>query len=239
MTAVSFFGVALAKLFLVMNPIFVLPSYLSLTSSCSTKERNSAAMRSCIFAFCLLTFFALLGKWFLAFMGIGLDIFRVAGGILLFASGYSMVTAPSSSDKDMPLKEKVMDVSKDVVNKVSKDVLSVSDDVLDVSKDVSIFPLGFPLIAGPGSISILLGLMSDVSDSLPFYVSIICVIAVILLVVFCAMMVGQHIMKFLGKSGQNILQKVAGLVISAIAVQMVFSGAIGTCTDLLKIVSSS
>ena len=210
LSAFDFFLEALVKLLVVVNPLFVLPTYLSLTGSATEEERKKIGLKGCLFGFFLLVFFALWGKWFLEVVGISLNAFRVSGGILLFCSGYSMVTSPPREEG--PVKEKG-----------SK-----------ASKDVSIFPLGFPMIAGPGGISVLLVLMSEVPNTLPFQLTVVSVIGLIMAAIFLVMMMGQSIMTFLGKSGESVMEKIFGLLIASIAVQMIFSGAVGAVTEFLK-----
>lgn len=207
MSAFTFFLSSLAKFLLVVNPIFVLPTYLSLTGLASPEEKTSIAIKSCVFAFSLCVFFALFGEWFLGLMGISLNALRFGGGILLFFAGYSMISAVPEEEASSKAK---------------------------ASKDVAIFPLGFPMIAGPGGISILLTLMSEVPKEIPFQLSIVSVVGVVIGSVFLAMVTGQKIVKLLGKSGINIMQKVSGLLISFVSAQMVLAGAVGGTIECLK-----
>lgn len=206
MSAAAFFFSALTKMILLVNPLYALPAYLSLTASCSEEDRRSVAIKSCVFAAALWIFFAILGNWFLSMVGISHGAFRLGGGILLFTCGYFMVTGPSTSE-DTPEKE----TSKPVKSK--KNV-----------PDVSIFPLGFPLITGPGIISVTVGLIAETPNTLPFQVAMIGAIGVIVGTIFVSMLFGPVILKMLGTAGAAIMQRICGLLIVCIAIQMITSG---------------
>ncbi len=189
-------------LMVTMDPPGMVPIFLALTVGMTRAERKLVAVRGALISFCLLVAFALFGDGILSALGISMSAFRIAGGILLFWIGCEMIF-----EKRQERKEKTTETA------ISKDNIA----------HLAAFPLAMPLIAGPGAISatILLGSkMETVLDKL----ALVGVIFIASLVVLLAMLAAGLIDRFLGETGRNILTRILGMMLTALAVQFVIDG---------------
>lgn len=182
-----------------MNPMGIMPVFLTMTSELTKKERRKTAIKAVITATFVLVLFAFAGEYLFSFFGISVAGLKVVGGVLFFVMGYDMLNARLS-----PIKIKPEDVDKYV-------------------DDISITPLGIPMIAGPGAITnaiVLMGESTDYGSKMNVIISIILVSIVLLSVLIGAV----GITKFLGDTGNKIMMKLMGLIVMVIAVEFFFSG---------------
>jgi len=185
--------------FTLINPLGVMPVYLTMTDGLSKKARKKTAVKAILTAFLVLVLFAVSGKYLFDFFGISVAGLKVVGGVLFFIMGYDMLNARLSR---MKLREEEVD---------------------DYVDDVAITPLGIPMIAGPGAITNAIVLMGDAKSLMgrgEVIISIILVSLVSLLILLGA----TGITKFLGSSGNKILMKFMGLIVMMIAVEFFFQG---------------
>ena len=182
-----------------MNPMGIMPVFLTMTSELSKKERRRTAINATVTATLILMMFAFLGEYLFTFFGISVSGLQVVGGVLFFIMGYDMLNARLS-----PIKITAEEVDKYV-------------------DDISITPLGIPMIAGPGAITnaiILMGESKSIADSTLVLGSILLVSVVLMLVLISAV----GITKFLGEKGNKIMMKLMGLIVMVIAVEFFFAG---------------
>ena len=182
-----------------MNPMGIMPVFLTMTSELSKKERRNTAIKAVATATAVLILFAFAGRYLFEFFGISVAGLKVVGGVLFFVMGYDMLNARLS-----PMKIKAEDVEKYV-------------------DDISITPLGIPMIAGPGAITnaiVLMGESTDYTSKTMVITSIILVSVTLLLVLFGAV----GITRFLGDKGNKIMMKLMGLIVMVIAVEFFFAG---------------
>ncbi len=185
--------------FTLINPLGVMPVFLSMTDGLSRKARKNTAIKAMATALGVLLLFALLGKYMFDFFGISVAGLKVVGGILFFYMGYDMLNARLSR---MKLREDEVDAYVD---------------------DIAITPLGIPMIAGPGAITNAMVLMGDAKNIMErgeVIVSIVLVSIISLLILLGA----TGIIKFLGTSGNKIMMKLMGLIVMVIAVEFFFQG---------------
>ena len=185
--------------FTLMNPMGIMPVFLTMTSELSKKERKKTAIKATVTATLILMMFAFLGEYLFTFFGISVSGLQVVGGVLFFIMGYDMLNARLS-----PIKITAEEVDKYV-------------------DDISITPLGIPMIAGPGAITnaiILMGESKSIADSTLVLGSILLVSVVLMLVLISAV----GITKFLGEKGNKIMMKLMGLIVMVIAVEFFFAG---------------
>ncbi len=185
--------------FTLINPLGVMPVFLSMTDGLSRKARKNTAIKAMATALGVLLLFALLGKYMFDFFGISVAGLKVVGGILFFYMGYDMLNARLSR---MKLR---------------------GDEVDAYVDDIAITPLGIPMIAGPGAITNAMVLMGDAKNIMErgeVIVSIVLVSIVSLLILLGA----TGIIKFLGTSGNKIMMKLMGLIVMVIAVEFFFQG---------------
>jgi multiple antibiotic resistance protein len=182
-----------------MNPMGIMPVFLTMTSELTPSERRKTALKAIITAGFVLITFAFLGEYLFTFFGISVAGLQIVGGIIFFIMGYDMLNAKLS-----PMKIRAEDVEKYV-------------------DDISITPLGIPMIAGPGAITnaiILMGESKNYLDSSLVITSIVLVLITLTLVLFGAV----GITKFLGDKGNKIMMKLMGLIVMVIAVEFFFAG---------------
>jgi len=185
--------------FTLMNPLGIMPVYLTMTSSLTKKERARTAIKATITATATLILFAFAGRYLFDFFGISVAGLKVVGGIIFFIVGYDMLNARLSR---MKIKE---------------------EEVEDYVNDISITPLGIPMIAGPGAITNAIVLMGDAPDYASKMMVVIAILLVALVIVF-SLLGASGILKFMGEQGTKILTKLMGLIVMVIAVEFFFSG---------------
>lgn len=182
-----------------MNPLGVMPVFMSMTAGLDVKQRRRTAYKALFTAFFTLVIFAFGGQMLFNFFGISVAGLKVVGGILFFLMGYDMLNARISRLK--------MD----------------QDDVGSYVDDISITPLGIPMIAGPGSITNAIILM-DQSKSILEKSILISAILGVCLVVLIILLSGASILKVLGETGNKVMMKLMGLIVMVIAVEFFFTG---------------
>jgi len=185
--------------FTLMNPLGIMPVYLTMTSSLTKKERARTAIKATITATATLILFAFAGRYLFDFFGISVAGLKVVGGVIFFIVGYDMLNARLSR---MKIKE---------------------EEVEDYVNDISITPLGIPMIAGPGAITNAIVLMGDAPDYASKMMVVIAILLVALVIVF-SLLGASGILKFMGEQGTKILTKLMGLIVMVIAVEFFFSG---------------
>ncbi len=196
--------------FTLVNPLGIMPVYLTMTSSLSKKERNKTAIKATLTATVTLLMFAFVGKYLFDFFGISVAGLKVVGGIIFFFVGYDMLNARLSRIK------------------VSE------DEVEEYVDDISITPLGIPMITGPGAITnaiVLMGEAKDIATKTDVVISIILVTATVLVTLLGA----SGIIKFIGDKGIKIMTKLMGLIVMVIAVEFFFSGVTPYVQNMLNI----
>jgi multiple antibiotic resistance protein len=188
-------------LFVVVDPIGLTPIFLSITHGYSGDVRRRIAMRACLLAGLVLTGFALGGDWLLRQLGITIPAFRIAGGLLLFATAFDMVlgwrSAREARTAEQALEEHV--------------------------HNVAAFPLAIPLMAGPGAITATV-LLAGQSRSLTGLAVLIGIIASVLIVCVVVFLFASRIAKLMGITAGIVLSRLFGVLLAALAVQYVVDG---------------
>ncbi len=196
---IEFYITAFVTLFLVIDPIGLLPMFISLTYDHAPK-RASIAIRACLIAIVILAVFGLVGEKLLDFIGIGLPAFRISGGLLLFLIAVEML-----------------------FNKRAQRREEQSEDTPE-GDDPSVFPLATPLIAGPGAMAAMILLASDMQNS-PTAIAVVmaAMVSVVALVGFGFLM-GNALERLLGKTGITVITRLMGMLLAALSVQFVVDG---------------
>ncbi len=186
-------------LFTMINPLAVVPIFISLTDSFSLAESRRVAVKASLVSFITLTLFALSGKVIFDFFGISVDGLKVIGGILFFIMGYEMLRGRT----------------------VPKKVENESND--NFGGEVAITPLAIPMITGPGSITMVIIFMQS-ADSILMKGEIISGILIVTFFTAIILISGRKLMSFLGPSGSNVMMRLMGLIVMLIAVEFFFAG---------------
>lgn len=186
----------------VVDPVGLAPLFAGLTEGRAPAERRRIARTGVLVAAGVLYVFALAGKELLAALGVSLAAFRIAGGMLLFLVAIEMVFARQSG---------------------LRSTTSTEDAEAHRRADVSVFPLAIPLIAGPGAIASVMLLMGE-AGSWTSQLAVLAVLAAVLAITFAALLAASRVVKLLGVTGTNVVGRVLGIVLAALAVQFIIDG---------------
>jgi len=195
--------VAFTTFFATIGPLDVAMMFAALTADDTAQHKRAMAIRGTLTATIILVVFALVGEKLLVLLGISLAAMRTAGGILLLLIGIEMVFARSSGAVTTTEKE-------------SREA--------ELKKDISIFPLATPLIAGPGAMGAAILLTANEEGDIAGIVIIIACLLAVLLFTFIALLVAGKIQHLLGVIGMQVVTRVMGVLLAALAVQFMFDG---------------
>ncbi|WP_373491711.1 MarC family protein [Parasphingorhabdus sp.] len=203
---IELFISAFITFFVVIDPPGCAPIYASLTSDASPRERRIMALRAIVVAAIILLVFALFGEQLLSALGISLDSFRIAGGIMLFLIALEMVFEKRTERRE--------DRAQEIIEQPE-------------IEDVSIFPMAMPMIAGPGSIAAVM-LLTSKHDGLENAVTILAALGTVLLLTLIGLIAAGPLMRILGNKVEAVITRVLGVILGALAVQFVVDGLNGS-----------
>ncbi len=193
--------VAFSAIFFVVDPLAVLPIFLAMTANETPAQKRATALRAAITCGITLTVFAAAGSLIFRFFGITLGAFKIAGGVLLFLVALDMMQARPSRTRTTP-EEQQEGIEK---------------------QDVAIIPLAIPLLSGPGSIATVMVLMTrhkQLVYTIPVFVSIF----VTAVVTWLMLRGAEWLERRLSKTFMNVVTRVMGLILAAVAVEFVIGG---------------
>lgn len=190
--------------FLVVEPISLVPVFASLTEGANVAYRRRMAIKSVIVATFIIVGFALSGAGFLDAMGISIDSFRIFGGLLLFLVALEMVFARESGTR------------------------TSTDEQAESRRraDISVFPLAFPFMSGPGALTTILLWFGPVSVTQQpvIFAGLLAAALLVLLISLGMMLAAGPLMRVLGATGTNVANRLLGVVLGALAVQFIVDG---------------
>jgi multiple antibiotic resistance protein len=195
---------AFATIFAIVNPVANVPIFEAVTDGYSRELKRKVIIKICMVTLVILFVFGIFGQWIFSIYGITIPAFKVAGGLLLFSVAYDMLHGKTSQTK---------------LSKVDEEQFSSAE-------VVGIVPLGIPLFAGPGSITIVMILVSE-SVGNGDMVSLAAVFLAITLTVIISylLLINSHrVFAFMGKSGAMAFTRIMGILLSAVAINFVLSG---------------
>jgi multiple antibiotic resistance protein len=203
---------AFVTLFVVIDPIGLTPLFLAMTRGANRSARRIIALRAVLVAAVLLTAFGLVGEAILGVFGITMPAFRIAGGLLLFLTALDMLFERRSQRR--------------------KDQ---SEQEHPLADDPSVFPLATPLIAGPGSMAAMILLVGEADGALETGAMVAMMLGVLALVAGFFLSAGL-LERVLRETGINVLTRLLGMLLAALAVQFVLDGFIdmGVFTPLIN-----
>jgi multiple antibiotic resistance protein len=167
------------------------------------------ARRAVIISAVILTVFALVGGPFLKIMNINIESFRIFGGLLLFLIALEMVFARSPGTRTS---------SKEQQENEEKE-------------DISVFPLAFPFIAGPGALATILLAFGGAAGNPELFTGLLVIVFVVLLITLGVLYLATPAMRVLGVTGTNVISRMFGVLLGALAVQYVIDGLRGSFTS--------
>lgn len=192
--------------FVVVEPISLIPLFAGLTEGATESYQRSMARKASAIALGICFLFAVAGAKFLDVMGITLSSFRIAGGTLLFLIALEMVFAhPSGSRSTTPEREESLK-----------------------REDISVFPLAFPFIAGPGALATILLTAGEIWGKQVLFVGFLAVVTAVVIVCWSLMTAAPRLMKVLGVTGAAVMSRLSGVVLAALAVQFITDGIRGS-----------
>ena len=203
MLELELFLSAFAVLFVIIDPPGCAPIFATLTRGTSRKHQVEMAFKSVFIAAIILSGFAYAGEFIFAKLGISLDSLRIAGGIMLFIIGLNMVFE-KRTEKRKDRAEEVLETTQD-------------------PEDISVFPMGIPMIAGPGTMASLLILMGR-ANNWQQELTIMIALASVLLISLIAFLISGPLIRLMGETFTNILTRVLGVLLATLAAQFILDG---------------
>jgi multiple antibiotic resistance protein len=193
---------ALVTLFVVVDPVGLVPTFIALTDGLPAAARRQVALRAAIIAAAILWGSVLIGDWLLKHLGIGLPAFRIAGGLLLFSIASEMVFGV----------------------RIERQARQAEQAVDEHVRNVAAFPLAIPLMAGPGAMTATILLAGRADGSITLLTSLLTAVALVLLLCVVVFLLAERVSKFLGITGNIVLSRLLGVLLAALAVQFVVDG---------------
>lgn len=193
---------ALLTLFVVVDPVGLVPTFLAVTEDLPRQARRSVAVRSSLIAGAVLIGTALIGDWLLRTLSISLPAFRIAGGLLLFSIASEMVFGV----------------------RLRRESREAEEAVEEHVRNIAAFPLAIPLLAGPGAITATVLLAGRANGNLMLIAILIGVVALVAAACFVAFLFAERIGRAIGLTGNIVLSRLLGVLLAALAVQYVVDG---------------
>jgi multiple antibiotic resistance protein len=193
---------ALLTLFVVVDPVGLVPTYLAVTERLSKTLRRSVAVRASVIAGAILIGSALIGDWLLRTLAISLPAFRIAGGLLLFSIASEMVFGV----------------------RIRREGETAEEAIEEQARNIAAFPLAIPLMAGPGAITATVLLAGRAGGDPTLLALLLAVVALVAGCCFVAFRFAERIGRFLGLTGNIVLSRLLGVLLAALAVQYVVDG---------------
>jgi len=200
----SFFVTVLIGLFSLINPLGALTVYLTLTQDYTEDQKLQTLKKTCIYIFliCIVSYY--IGVYILNFFGISIPALRLAGGLVIFRSGWQLLNVTHK---------------KELRNSIREDS--------NQREDISFSPLAMPLLAGPGSMSFLITLFSNRSEQWSFAIMqdgfAILAVLIVVMALYFIFKYAPRLIKYTGQSGILALSKIMGFIVIGIGVQMIIN----------------
>lgn len=189
-SAITFAIQSFVTLFVIMDPPGATPIFLALVSKKNPKERRMLAMKAAAVSFSVITLFALFGRFILSYLNISMASLQAAGALLLLLISLDLLTGGTGGGK------------------------SQSSDA-----NIALVPLGTPLLAGPGAIVATMIFVQN-ADTTPKVFGLIAAVVGVHIAIAAALMASTTILKVIKEAGVTLVARIAGLLLAAIAVQM-------------------
>lgn len=196
-------GVALATFFATIGPVDVAIMFAAMTARATPRARRAMALRGTLIAGALLLLFALFGQGLLGVLGISLAALRTAGGILLLLIGIDMVFARATG-------------ATSTIDEENREAAGRAD--------ISVFPLGTPMIAGPGAMGAAILLMANARGDVGAEAAVLGALCAVVVLTYVLLLLATRVQALLGVTGMHVISRVFGVLLSALAVQFIFDG---------------
>jgi multiple antibiotic resistance protein len=195
------FWLFFASLFAIMNPLVAVPFFVGMTEGYTEKRRRRLALIATMSVCLALVAAALFGREILGFFAISISSFRIAGGIIVLLMGLSLMQS-----------------------KPATNATDASDTPRTESRDSeAICPLAIPLLAGPGAIATII-IRCETAERACDFVTIGAVIAAMVVITYAILRVAVPVARILGPSGLTVMTRLIGMIVAAIAIDMMVIG---------------
>ncbi len=201
MTELATLITVFSTLFIIIDPPGLAPIFVALTQGMTQAQRRTIALRACIISAVLMMMFLFVGEAVLSFIGISMPAFRIAGGVLLFLTALEMLFQ----------------------RRQARRAGNAEEGAEEHNDDPSVFPLALPLIVGPGAITTII-LFAGQAQTAVDIITLAAVMLSVIVIVFLAFLASSGIERLLGKTGLNILTRVLGMLLAALAIQFILDG---------------
>jgi len=199
----QFYLTAFVTLFVIVDPIALVPLFIALTGGMDEARRRTLALRACLIAAVLLALFGLVGNRLLTTIGITMPAFRISGGLLLFITALDMLFERRTQRRE--------------------------GQQADPNHDPSVFPLATPLIAGPGAFTTMILLVNNTpATGIAHAAAILVVMALVVASTFILFLSAGFIERLMGRTGIIVVTRLLGMLLAALSVQFVLDGIRGT-----------
>ena len=197
----TLFIAAFTSIISVANPLAAMPVFLSLTEQNSDPERLYVAKKSSFYMFLVLIIFLLAGTYIMSFFGISLPGIRIAGGLIILRAAYAMLNPDVTERK---ISEEAQEAAKE-------------------KEDISFSPMAMPMLSGPGSIAVVIGLASQ-AEGIFDLVIMSGAIVLVALISYGVLRLAPFSAKYIGPTGMNAITRMMGFIAMAIGVQFILNG---------------
>lgn len=178
-----------------------MPVFISLTERSTDHERAIIAQKSSFYMFLVLIVFLLMGTYIMSFFGISLSGIRIAGGLIILRAAYAMLNPDHSETK---ISEEAREAAK-------------------LKEDISFSPMAMPMLSGPGSIAVVIGLASQATGLWDLFIMTIAIVFVAL-ISYGVLRLAPFSAKYIGPTGMNAITRMMGFIAMAIGVQFILNG---------------
>lgn len=201
----TFFIASFTSIFAVVNPLSAMPIFIALTQGDTPERRNKQLNKACLYMLLILIIFYAAGTYIMSFFGISIQGIRIAGGLMIIQASLTLLAPQKGSNRSS--------------NKISEEDVNAAIE----EEDISFSPLAMPLLSGPGSIAVVLGLGSS-SEYWTNYVLVIAAILVTTLATYLILRISPRAVRLLGNSGMLAMTRMMGFIGMAIGVQFIING---------------
>ena len=203
----TYIAVVVAGLLPIANPFSTAPVFLAVSTNLDAESKKKLLKLTCIYMFSILIIFLLAGALILSFFGISVSALRIAGGLIITVLGFRMLFPDTGKDKQ-----------------------DVTIHTYEQAKGLAFTPLAMPMLSGPGSIAVIIGMAAKISENDNFMLRLggyaVVGIGILVTVVICWFVLrsSTRIIKILGPTGIDALTRIMGFILICIGVEFAASG---------------
>lgn len=201
----SVFSASFVTFFVMIDALGVAPVFASMTAPGGAKYARKMAFKSVFVATVIVLAFAIGGAWLLDKMHISIDAFRAAGGALLFLIAIDMVFEKRTERREHRAE-------------------SVLTEDHDFHEDISVFPMGIPMLAGPGTIATAMLYMGDADGNIAQQAVVLGAISLNMLITLVLFLIAGPLVRFMGESVAGALTRILGVILAALSIQLLIDG---------------